>query len=99
MSTSCIENIETSFFLPLGMGVADSITIIISDADVYPNCIITFNTAGPANGVYLIIVIEFPDRTEGPNNACQDEASEVHVSKHILSCTRNILLCPRCKQC
>lgn len=83
MSTTCVDDLKDSLYVPFGMGVADSIVVIVSDNDLYPNCNITFYSEGPEAGVYLIVVVEFPDHTEGPNNACQDVNSRIFVSKLI----------------
>lgn len=83
MSTTCIDDLHTDVYLPFGMGVADSCTILVSDNDLYPNCIVTFCTVGSKEGVYLIIVVEFPDHTLGPKNACQDDGSTILVGIYI----------------
>lgn len=78
MSRICVDGLETHLFLPYSMGVADAIVVTVSDTDIYPNCIINFITKESAG---LIIVVEFPDRTEGTNNACQDPNSNIFVGK------------------
>lgn len=79
MSRVCVNNLETHLFLPYSMGVADAIVVIVSDNDIYPNCIINFITE---KTISLIIVVEFPDHTEGTNNACQEANSNIFVGKY-----------------
>ncbi|KAF2903560.1 hypothetical protein ILUMI_02633 [Ignelater luminosus] len=81
MSTTCIDDLHTDVYLPFGMGVADSCIILVSDNDYYPNCMVTFCTVGGKAGVYLIIVVEFPDHTLGAKNACQDDGSTILIKE------------------
>lgn len=79
MSLTCLNNLHANMYLTYGMGVSDALVVIISDTDLYACCTITIHTIAGDN-MYLITVIEFPDRTEGVKNACQDPGSTVTVN-------------------
>ncbi|XP_045483724.1 uncharacterized protein LOC123688988 [Harmonia axyridis] len=63
LSDQCINNTEENIFLPLGVGAADGVSILVSQTaiDVLPNCSILFNIARDHPSHLQIIVIEYID--------------------------------------